>query len=156
MGKYNLNTKTLNWDLLSSVNINDQKVQAIVTNQFELGYRFSSGGFRMQMAGFYAQSEKSIELDNSANNLTILVKEIPLRNLGIEGIASYQLENGISFGINALVIKSEIKNKEAWEKQNIFIASPSKVTSYFAYQKISLTRDSKTCNCLTSETSRII
>lgn len=135
VGKYNLNTKTLNWDLLSSVNINDQKVQAIVTNQFELGYRFSSGGFRMQMAGFYAQSEKSIELDNSANNLTILVKEIPLRNLGIEGIASYQLENGISFGINALVIKSEIKNKEAWEKQNIFIASPSKVTSYFAYQK---------------------
>lgn len=135
VGKYKLNTKTFNWDLLTSVNINDEKVQAIVTNQFELGYRFSSGGFRMQLAGFYSKSEKSIELDNSANNLTILVKEIPLRNLGIESSAAYHLDNNISFGINALVIKSEFKNKESWEKQNIFIASPSKVTSYIAYQK---------------------
>ncbi len=138
VGKYQINMTTGNWDLKTSVNINDTELQGIVTNQYELGYRTNFNRFKAQLAGFYTLSEKSIEVKNNSGNLVISVEDKNLRNMGVEMELSYAIDNGFYAGANALIIKSEIKNKDQWEKQSIFTASPSKVSAYFGYNKNNL------------------
>jgi iron complex outermembrane receptor protein len=52
-----------NWDVVSSINVKDQPLQAIKTNQFEVGYRVNRGGLRAQIAGFLSTSDKTVTVD---------------------------------------------------------------------------------------------
>lgn len=131
IGNYNLNTVTGNWDVVSSINVQQQPLQAIKTNQFELGYRINKGGLRGQIAGFLSNSDKSIAVDKTT--FQILVNDLKLRNMGIEAEISYTLNNGVYFGASGLLIKSEVDNKGEWIKQEIYNASPSKLVTYIGY-----------------------
>ncbi len=120
-----------NWDVVSSINVKDQPLQAIKTNQFEVGYRVNRGGLRAQIAGFLSTSDKTVTVDRKT--FQILVNDLKLRNMGIEAEVSYSLNNGVYFGASGLLIKSEVDNKEEWKKQDISNASPSKLVTYIGY-----------------------
>lgn len=129
IGKYALNGT--NWGVVSSINVKEQPLQAIKTNQFEVGYRVNKGGLRAQVAGFLSTSDKTVTVDKKT--FQILVNDLKLRNMGIEAEISYSLNNGIYFGASGLLIKSEVDNKGEWQKQDISSASPSKLVTYIGY-----------------------
>ncbi|MGH1516299.1 TonB-dependent receptor [Chryseobacterium sp. JK1] len=129
IGSYTLNGT--NWDVVSSINVKEQPLQAIKTNQFEVGYRINRGGFRAQAAGFLSKSDKTVTVDKKT--FQILVNDLKLRNMGIEAEVSYSLNNGVYFGASGLLIKSEVDNKGEWQKQEIYNASPSKLVTYIGY-----------------------
>jgi len=120
-----------NWDVVSSINVKEQPLQAIKTNQFEVGYRINRGGLRAQIAGFLSTSDKTVAVDKKT--FQILVNDLKLRNMGIEAEVSYSLSNGVYFGASGLLIKSEVDNKGEWQKQEIYNASPSKLVTYIGY-----------------------
>ncbi|WP_374463784.1 TonB-dependent receptor [Chryseobacterium sp.] len=120
-----------NWDVISSINVKEQPLQAIKTNQFEVGYRVNKGGLRAQVAGFMSNSDKTVAVDKKT--FQILVNDLKLRNMGIEAEVSYALSNGVYFGASGLLIKSEVDNKGEWQKQEIYNASPSKLVTYIGY-----------------------
>lgn len=120
-----------NWDVVSSINVKEQPLQAIKTNQFEVGYRVNKGGLRAQIAGFLSNSDKTVAVDKKT--FQILVNDLKLRNMGIEAEVSYSLNNGVYFGASGLLIKSEVNNKGEWQKQEIYNASPSKLVTYIGY-----------------------
>ena len=131
IGVYAMNPTTNNWDVTSSINVKQQPLQAIKTNQFEVGYRVHEGGFRAQIAGFYSNSDKTVTVDKTT--FQILVNDLKLQNLGIEAEVSYAMDNGVYFGASGLLIKSEVDNKGDWKKQEIYNASPSKLVTYIGY-----------------------
>ncbi len=120
-----------NWDVVSSINVKEQPLQAIKTNQFEVGYRVNRGSLRAQIAGFLSNSDKTVAVDKKT--FQILVNDLKLRNMGIEAEVSYSLNNGVYFGASGLLIKSEVDNKGEWQKQEIYNASPSKLVTYIGY-----------------------
>ncbi|SEH44622.1 TonB-dependent receptor [Chryseobacterium culicis] len=120
-----------NWDVVSSINVKEQPLQAIKTNQLEVGYRVNRGGLRAQIAGFLSNSDKTVAVDKKT--FQILVNDLKLRNMGIEAEVSYSLNNGVYFGASGLLIKSEVDNKGEWQKQEIYNASPSKLVTYIGY-----------------------
>ncbi|MDR6920336.1 MULTISPECIES: TonB-dependent receptor [Chryseobacterium] len=120
-----------NWDVVSSINVKQQPLQAIKTNQFEVGYRMNKGGFRGQIAGFLSNSDKTVTVDRKT--FQILVNDLKLRNMGIEAEVSYSMNNGVYFGASGLLIKSEVDNQGEWQKQEIYNASPSKLVTYIGY-----------------------
>ncbi len=132
VGTYVLNQTTGNWDVTSSINVKEQPLQGIKTNQFEVGYRINNNGFRAQVSGFLSTSDKNITVDRQTFQL--IVNDLKLRNMGIEAEISYTLSNGIYFGANGLLIKSDVDNKGTWKKQEVYNASPSKMVSYVGYQ----------------------
>lgn len=131
IGVYALNAGTGNWDVTSSINVKEQPLQAIKTNQFEVGYRISKGGLRGQVAGFLSTSDKNITVDRTT--FQILVNDLKLRNMGIEAEVSYSMNNGVYFGASGLLIQSQVDNKGEWQKQEIYNASPSKLVTYIGY-----------------------
>ncbi|MFP3596734.1 TonB-dependent receptor [Chryseobacterium sp. SIMBA_029] len=131
IGIYTLNTMTNNWDVTSSINVKEQPLQAIKTNQFEVGYRINTGGLRGQVAGFMSNSDKTVTVDKKTFQL--LVNDLKLRNMGIEAEISYILNNGVYFGASGLLIKSEVDTNGEWIKQEVYNASPSKLVTYIGY-----------------------
>ncbi|PIF45159.1 iron complex outermembrane receptor protein [Chryseobacterium sp. 52] len=129
IGVYKLNGT--NWDVTSSINVKEQPLQAIKTNQFEVGYRINKGGLRGQIAGFLSNSDKSVTVDRKT--FQILVNDLKLRNMGIEAEVSYSMSNGVYFGASGLLIKSEVENNDEWKKQEVYNASPSKLVTYIGY-----------------------
>ncbi|PWN69279.1 TonB-dependent siderophore receptor [Chryseobacterium phosphatilyticum] len=129
IGKYEM--QGTNWNVISSINVKDQPLQAIKTNQFEVGYRINKGGLRAQIAGFLSNSDKSVAVDKKT--FQILVNDLKLRNMGIEAEISYSMSNGVYFGASGLLIKSEVDNNGEWKKQEIYNASPSKLVTYIGY-----------------------
>ncbi|MGG1923276.1 TonB-dependent receptor [Chryseobacterium sp. NRRL B-14798] len=120
-----------NWNVVSSINVKEQPLQAIKTNQFEVGYRVNRGGLRAQIAGFLSNSDKTVTVDKKT--FQILVNDLKLRNMGIEAEVSYSLSNGVYFGASGLLIKSEVDKDGEWQKQEIYNASPSKFVTYIGY-----------------------
>ncbi|MDM1396309.1 TonB-dependent receptor [Myroides odoratimimus] len=130
-GNYKLNEATQNWDLQSSLNVKDQPLNGLKTNQFELGYRFKTdNGFKGQISGFISQSDKNLAVDRKT--FQVLLLDQKLRNMGIEAELSYT-NNGFYIGTNTLIITSEVKQDDDWTKQDITTASPSKLVGYTGY-----------------------
>lgn len=155
-GTYNLNTTTQNWDLQSSLNVKDQPLNGIKTNQFELGYRFKTdSGFKGQISGFISHSNKNLSVDKK--NFQVLLLDQKLRNMGIEAEVSYT-KNGFLVGANTLIITSEVEKNDEWNKQDITTASPSKVIGYagYAYNNWSFRVQSTQNMKLTDETKNTI
>ena len=150
-GTYKLDQKTGNWNVVSSINVKEQPLQGIKTNQYEVGYRVNSNGFKAQVSGFLSNSDKSITVDKQTFQL--IVNDLKLRNMGIEAEISYYMPNGVYFGASGLLIKSEVDNKGMWNKQEVYNASPSKMISYIGYQIKIGTSDTSICKTLNLRTT---
>ncbi|MDR0229593.1 MAG: TonB-dependent receptor [Flavobacteriaceae bacterium] len=155
-GNYKLNNVTQNWDLESSLNVKDQPLNGIKTNQFELGYRFKTdNGLKGQISGFISRSDKNLSVDRK--NFQVILLDQNLRNMGLEAELSYT-KNGFYIGANTLIISSEVKQENSWTKQDITNASPSKIVEYtgYTYNNWSFRLQSTQNLKLTDETDHVI
>lgn len=125
-GKYELANN--HWRLLNSININEQPLSGIKTDQMEIGFRHNNGsapGFYTQGSFFYALSNKTLKIDNVAFTISLLDQK--LRNYGFEGALGYRFAQGLELGGNILLMKSETKTvKDGWQNQSVYITNPSK------------------------------
>jgi iron complex outermembrane receptor protein len=128
-GTYKLNGT--NYDLINSINVGSSPLTGVKTKQYETGYRYRTGIFNAQVAGFYALSDKNVRTNSTFN---IEVYDENVRNLGIEGSLSANLKNGFEAGANGLYIKTQKKNTDgSWVLQDVTVSSPSKLTGYFGF-----------------------
>lgn len=131
---YGQGTYTLvgtNYNLGNSINVASSPLTGIKTEQYEAGYRYRTGVFNAQVAGFYALSDKNVKT-NSTFNIEVFDENV--RNLGIEGSLSLNLKNGFEAGVNGLYIKTQKQNADGtWSLQDVTVASPSKIAGYLGY-----------------------
>lgn len=131
---YGQGTYTLvgtNWNLGNSINVNNSPLTGIKTNQYEAGYRYRTGLFNAQFAGFYALSDKNVKTNSTFN---IEVYDENVRNFGLEGSLSLNLKSDFEAGVNGLYIKTQKENTDAtWSLQDVTLASPSKLAGYLGY-----------------------
>lgn len=125
-GKYQLNND--HWNLLNSINIAEQPLSGIKTDQMELGFRHnrnSEQGLSAQGSVFYALSNKTLKIDNAAFTISLLDQK--LRNYGFEGALSYRFSQGLELGGNILLMQSETETADkGWQNQSVYTTNPSK------------------------------
>lgn len=124
-GKYELVNN--NWNLLNSINIAEQPLSGIKTDQMEVGFRHNnnSEGFYGQGSFFYALSNKTLKIDNAAFTVSLLDQK--LRNYGFEGALGYRFAEGLELGGNVLLMESETKTVDkGWQNQLVYYTNPSK------------------------------
>ncbi|MBM7418756.1 MULTISPECIES: TonB-dependent receptor [Chryseobacterium] len=125
-GKYQLSNNR--WNLLNSMNIAEQPLSGIKTDQMELGFRHnrtSEEGLSAQGSVFYALSNKTLKIDNAAFTISLLDQK--LRNYGFEGALSYRFAQGLELGGNVLLMQSETETVDkGWQNQSVYTTNPSK------------------------------
>ena len=117
------------WPLpaVAGVSVNDSPLDGIKTKQVELGWRHTDGALDTQVAAFYSWSDKSIKYDSKT--LAVLQQDTKKRNYGLEGQATYWLDDHWQLGVNGLAIRSQEKVDGRWLKQDVTSASPSPAPS---------------------------
>ena len=129
-GKYQLVSDR--WNLLNSINISEQPLSGIKTNQVEIGFRHnktSEAGLYAQGSVFYAVSNKTLKIDNASFTVSLLDQK--LRNYGFEGALGYRFSQGPEFGGNILLIDSETETVDkGWQNQSVYTTNPSKFMIY--------------------------
>ncbi|PIF45879.1 iron complex outermembrane receptor protein [Chryseobacterium sp. 52] len=125
-GKYQLSMNR--WNLVNSMNIGEQPLSGIKTDQIELGFRHnrtSEAGLYAQGSFFYALSNKTLKIDNTAFTISLLDQK--LRNYGFEGALGYRFAQGLELGGNVLLMESETKTLDkGWQNQSVYTTNPSK------------------------------
>lgn len=128
-GKYELENNR--WNLLNSINIAEQPLSGIKTDQMELGFRHNNNaeGFYAQGSFFYALSDKTLKINNTDFTISLLDQE--LRNYGFEGALGYRFAQGLELGGNILLMESETKTVDkGWQNQTVYYTNPSKFMTF--------------------------
>ncbi len=120
------------WALGNSITVADSPLEGIKTYQVETGWRYGSGPLHTQLAAFYAWSDRVINYNSTTFNISVADQD--KRNYGLEAAIAWRFDNGVEAGGNGLLIRSETKGAQGWEKQAIVDASPSKLTAYTGWQ----------------------
>ncbi|MBB4805509.1 iron complex outermembrane receptor protein [Chryseobacterium defluvii] len=125
-GKYQLANN--HWNLINSMNIAEQPLSGIKTDQMELGFRRNNGsepGLYAQGSFFYALSDKTLKIDNVAFTISLLDQK--LRNYGFEGALGYRFAQGLELGGNILLMESKTETVDkGWQNQSVYTTNPSK------------------------------
>lgn len=127
-GRYGAADGNGHYPLLQGVSVNDSPLDGIKTKQVELGWRHTDGALDTQVAAFYSWSDKSIKYDSKT--LAVLQQDTKKRNYGLEGQATYWLDDHWQVGVNGLAIRSQEKVDGRWLKQDVTSASPSKAGAF--------------------------
>ena len=125
-----------NWNLLSGTSVNTSPLTGIKTDQLEVGWRHRGQAISAQIAAFYSWSDKNLAV--APVTLSIDVIDQKRRNLGVEGSFSVNLPKGFEVGGNGLYIKSQNKQEDSWQLQNVTDASPSKAAAYIGWRNKSI------------------
>lgn len=119
--------------LQDSINVDDEPLKAIKSNQVELGWRLFRGNMDAQVAAYYLWSDESLSYNSS--NLAVQVDDDKRRNYGVEGQLNYRLSDAWQVGTSAHYTRAELENDEGdWDKQAVTLASPSKVSAYIGWE----------------------
>ncbi len=127
-GKYELVND--HWNLLNSIAVSEKPLSGIKTDQFELGWRHNSAsGFYAQGSLFYALSNKTLKIDNTAFTISLLDQK--LRNYGLEAALGYRFVQGLEVGGNVLLMASETETaNDGWQNQSVYTTNPSKFMAF--------------------------
>ncbi|MBH9336961.1 TonB-dependent receptor [Pseudomonas aeruginosa] len=131
-GRYGAAAGNGHYPLLQGVSVNDSPLDGIKTKQVELGWRHTDGALDTQVAAFYSWSDKSIKYDSKT--LAVLQQDTKKRNYGLEGQATYWLDDHWQVGVNGLAIRSQEKVDGRWLKQDVTSASPSKAGAFVGWK----------------------
>ena len=131
-GRYGAADGNGHYPLLQGVSVNDSPLDGIKTKQVELGWRHTDGALDTQVAAFYSWSDKSIKYDSKT--LAVLQQDTKKRNYGLEGQATYWLDDHWQVGVNGLAIRSQEKVDGRWLKQDVTSASPSKAGAFVGWK----------------------
>ena len=120
-------------ELQDSINVDDEPLKAIKSNQVELGWRMFRGNLDTQVAAYYLWSDESLSYDSS--NLAVQVDDDQRRNYGLEGQINYRLNDAWRVGTSAHYTRAELENDDGdWDKQAVTLASPSKIAAYVGWE----------------------
>ena len=110
------------------VNVNDNPLTAIKTDQAELGWRYMNDRVSTQWALYYAWSDKAVE---NTEDLSVIVVDEDTRDFGLEGAFDYYADHGFEFGGTVHWVRSDQKNVTGdWKRQDARYASVSSLTAY--------------------------
>ncbi|SHF55435.1 iron complex outermembrane recepter protein [Modicisalibacter ilicicola DSM 19980] len=113
------------------VSVSENPLDAIKTDQVELGWRYNGADWSTQAAIYYAWSDKAIENDE---NLNVSVIDQKKRDYGFEGAATRYFDNGFEAGGTLHLVRSEQENEEGdWEKRDARYASLSSATAFVGW-----------------------
>ncbi len=113
------------------VNVNDNPLTAIKTDQAELGWRYLNDRISTQWALYYAWSDKAVE---NTDDLSVIVVDEKTRDFGLEGAVDYYADHGFALGGTVHWVRSDQKNAEDnWKRQDARYASLSSLTAYVGW-----------------------
>lgn len=114
--------------LVSGIDVEGNKADAIETDSYELGWRFDNHQLSTQVALYYSLSDKRIT--NSSRNLSVQVVDEKKRVYGLESAASYRINHQWLVGGNLHLVKTEKKTEGHWQDLEAYYASNNKLGAY--------------------------
>ncbi|MCX7545676.1 TonB-dependent receptor [Marinicella gelatinilytica] len=110
------------------INVNDNPLTAIKTDQAELGWRYMNDRISTQWALYYAWSDKAVE---NTDDLAVIVVDEDKRDFGLEGAFNYYADHGFEYGGTMHWVRSDQKNaNDEWKRQDARYASVSSLTAF--------------------------
>ncbi|SDU06543.1 TonB-dependent receptor [Halopseudomonas salegens] len=120
--------------LTNSLNIDDNPIPGLKTNQVEFGWRTYQARWDAQLASYYTWSDK--EAQTNRTTLTVDVVDRKTRDYGIEGALNWRADEQWSFGASAHYVRSEIEDSTgSWQKNLVTAASLPNATAFVRWQK---------------------
>ncbi|QEM82709.1 TonB-dependent receptor [Halomonas binhaiensis] len=113
------------------VSVDANPLDAIKTNQVELGWRFNNADWMTQAALYYAWSDKAVTNDE---DLSVSVIDEKKRNYGFEASATRYFDHGIEAGGTLHLVRSEQKEDGDWVKRDARYASLSSATAFVGWK----------------------
>jgi len=130
-GNYSLNDG--HYVLTDSLNIDDNTVPGLKTNQVELGWRTYQVQWDVQVAAYYTWSDK--EAVTNRTTLTVDVVDNKTRDYGLEGALTWRANRQWSFGGTAHYARSEVEDASGdWQKNLVTAASLPNATAFVQWR----------------------
>ncbi|WP_223671171.1 TonB-dependent receptor [Kangiella shandongensis] len=114
-----------------AVNVNDNPLSAVETDQGEFGWRFMGENWQAQTSIYYAWSDKAVVNDS---NLNVVVVDNKTRDFGFEGAVTRYFEHGFQSGATLHWVRSEQEDADGdWQKRDVRYASLSSATAFLGW-----------------------
>ena len=129
-GDYTI-TQDGRYTLTDYLDVNENAVPGLKTDQVELGWRAYKDRWDAQVAAYYTWSDKDTE---TTDDLRIRVVDAKTRDYGIEGNLTVRATDQVSVGTSGHYIHSEVKEGGEWVEKVATYASLPKVTAFTQWQ----------------------
>lgn len=129
-GDYELNADR-RYVLTDYLDVNNNAVPGLKTDQIELGWRAYQDRWDAQVAAYYTWSDKDTE---TTDDLRIRVVDAKTQDYGIEGNLTVRATDQVSVGTSGHYIHSEVKEGGEWVEKVATYASLPKVTAFTQWQ----------------------
>lgn len=119
------------------VNVNDNPLTAVETDQFEFGWRLLGDNWQAQTSLYYSWSDKAVTNDA---NLNVVVVDSKTRDYGFEGAVTRYFDDGFETGATLHWVRSEQEDADGdWQKRDVRYASLPSATAYFGWSNVDYT-----------------
>ena len=129
-GDYTI-TQDGRYTLTDYLDVNENAIPGLTTDQVELGWRAYQDRWDAQVAAYYTWSDKDTE---TTDDLRIRVVDAKTRDYGIEGNLTFRATDQVSVGTSGHYIRSEVKEDGDWVEKAATYASLPKVTAFTRWQ----------------------
>ncbi|MFD2190793.1 TonB-dependent receptor [Pistricoccus aurantiacus] len=113
-----------------NISVGENPLDAVETDQVELGWRYRGDSWMGQAAIYYAWSDKAVE---NNDDLSVSVIDEKKRDYGFEGAVTRYFDNGFETGGTLHLVRSEQKNDGDWDKRDVRYASVSSATAFLGW-----------------------
>lgn len=117
--------------LVDGISADEESVDGIKTDSYELGWRMQSQAFGSQVTVYQSKSDKVVELNEE--DFTINVKDSIRRTRGLEASAELYPTDKIAVGSNFHYVRTHVRHDGKWLDASAFEASPSTLGAYVNY-----------------------
>ncbi|MFC4260606.1 TonB-dependent receptor [Marinobacter lacisalsi] len=119
--------------LTDSLNIDDNPIPGLETNQVELGWRTYQANWDAQVAAYYTWSDK--EAETNRTTLTVDVVDRKTRDYGLEGALTWYANEQWYVGGTGHYVRSEVEDDDGdWQKNVVTAASLPNATAFVRWQ----------------------
>ncbi|WP_077529599.1 TonB-dependent receptor [Vreelandella utahensis] len=115
------------YQLTDFLNLDNNNLPALKTNQVEFGWRRHTPEWDAQVATYYTWSDKDTEI---TDRLTVDVVDSKTRAYGLEASGTWRLTPQWQIGGTGHYVKSETKQDGDWQDQTVTDASLPKATAH--------------------------
>lgn len=112
------------------ISVDANPLDAVKTDQVELGWRYAGANWSTQAAIYYAWSDKAVE---NNEDLSVSVVDDKKRDYGFEAAATRYFDRGFEAGGTLHAVRSEQKNDGSWDKRDVRYASTSTATAFVGW-----------------------
>lgn len=128
-GQYSLSGSG-EYQLTDFLDLDNNNLPALKTNQVELGWRRHTPDWDAQIATYYTWSDKDTEI---TDRLTVEVVDSRTRAYGVEGSAAWRPVEQWEVGTTGHYVKSETRQNGDWQDQSVTSASLPKATAHIQW-----------------------